>query len=93
LIFEVCDGGPGFDPATLPRVFEAFYQGGSRRPEPGSLGLGLALVQRIARAHGGQAWAKNSPGGGACAAFSIALSEPALPGVIGPAGARAQAAG
>jgi two-component system OmpR family sensor kinase len=73
LIFEVCDRGPGFDPAALPRAFDAFYRGGPRRTEPGSLGLGLALVQRIALAHGGRAWAQNASGGGACVGFGIAL--------------------
>jgi len=74
LIFEVRDAGPGFEPRALPHVFEAFYRAGEReRPGPGSLGLGLALVQRIARAHGGRAWAENLPGGGARVAFSVAL--------------------
>jgi len=58
----------------LPHVFEAFYRKGERdRPAPGSLGLGLTLVQRIARAHGGRAWAENLPAGGARVAFSVAL--------------------
>ncbi|MEO8183250.1 MAG: HAMP domain-containing sensor histidine kinase [Deltaproteobacteria bacterium] len=73
LIFEVRDAGPGFEPRALSRVFEAFYRGGdSGRAGPGSLGLGLALVQRIARAHGGRAWAENV-GGGASVALSVAL--------------------
>jgi signal transduction histidine kinase len=76
LVFEVCDQGPGFDASALPRVFDAFYQGRARRPEQGSLGLGLALVQRIAVAHGGQAWAENVEAGGARVAFSVALPEP-----------------
>lgn len=74
LVFEVCDQGPGFSPEVLSRAFEAFYRSteakGSRH---GSLGLGLALVQRIARAHGGRAWAENVSGGGARVAFSVAL--------------------
>jgi two-component system, OmpR family, sensor kinase len=74
LVFEVHDQGPGFEPQSLPRVFEAFYRAGAAaHSEPGSLGLGLALVRRIARAHGGQAWAANLPAGGACVAFSVSL--------------------
>jgi len=74
LVFEVRDAGPGFEPRILPHVFEAFYRKGERdRPAPGSLGLGLTLVQRIARAHGGRAWAENLPAGGARVAFSVAL--------------------
>jgi two-component system, OmpR family, sensor kinase len=72
LVFEVRDAGPGFADDVLPNVFEAFYRGpGAARGTPGSLGLGLALVRRIARAHGGDAWAANVPEGGALVAFSV----------------------
>jgi signal transduction histidine kinase len=74
LVFEVRDEGPGFPGDVLPRVFEAFYRGpDAPRGPSGSLGLGLALVRRIARAHGGDAWAENLRGGGARVAFSVAL--------------------
>jgi two-component system OmpR family sensor kinase len=73
LVFEVRDGGPGFAADVLPNVFEAFYRGPSvSRAATGSLGLGLSLVRRIARAHGGDAWASNAPDGGALVAFSVA---------------------
>jgi two-component system OmpR family sensor kinase len=72
LVFEVRDAGPGFAADVLPNAFEAFYRGpGAPRKAPGSLGLGLALVRRIARAHGGDAWAENVSGGGALVAFSV----------------------
>jgi two-component system, OmpR family, sensor kinase len=74
LVFEVRDSGPGFPEHVLPKVFEAFYRGPEAPPgTSGSLGLGLALVRRIARAHGGDAWAENLEGGGARVAFSVAL--------------------
>jgi signal transduction histidine kinase len=76
LVFEVCDGGPGFDVKTLPRVFDAFYRASSpNTTDAGSLGLGLALVRRIAQAHGGRAWAENLAAGGARVAFSVSLAE------------------
>jgi two-component system OmpR family sensor kinase len=72
LVFEVRDAGPGFAEDVLPNAFEAFYRGpGAPRKAPGSLGLGLALVRRIAHAHGGDAWAENVSGGGALVAFSV----------------------
>jgi signal transduction histidine kinase len=75
LVFEVCDAGAGFAPETLPRAFDAFYRDGrSSHDQPGSLGLGLALVRRIALAHGGQAWAENMPDVGARVSFSVALA-------------------
>jgi two-component system, OmpR family, sensor kinase len=74
LVFEVRDAGPGFADDVLPNVFEPFYRGtGAARGAAGSLGLGLALVRRIARAHGGDAWARNAPDGGARVAFSVAV--------------------
>lgn len=61
LRFSVEDAGPGFEPEVLEHAFEAFYSGRSSEnaKESGSLGLGLALVARIARAHGGRAYAEN----------------------------------
>jgi signal transduction histidine kinase len=69
LVFEAEDQGPGFEPGTIERVFESFYRG--ERRAGGSLGLGLALVRRIAEAHGGSAWAADRPDGGARVGFSV----------------------
>lgn len=69
LCFEVEDRGPGFGPGETDSAFGAFVQG--REHAGGSLGLGLALVRRIALAHAGQTWARNQAGGGACVGFSV----------------------
>ena len=66
--FEVSDRGPGFSKEDLERAFEPFTRGS--RAE-GSLGLGLSLVARIASAHGGRAYAENSPGGGATVVIEL----------------------
>jgi len=72
LTFRVSDRGPGFTEDSLTRAFERFYQGSQPRHKSGSsLGLGLALVRRIARAHGGDAFARNRDDGGAEVGFSI----------------------
>jgi signal transduction histidine kinase len=64
---EVRDSGPGFAPATLERVFEAFYT-----TKPGGLGLGLSICRSITEAHNGRLWASpNLPRG---ASFQFALS-------------------
>ncbi len=57
---RVLDNGTGISPGDLGRVFDAYFT----RKENG-VGLGLALVRRIAEEHGGSAKASNRPEGGA----------------------------
>lgn len=49
LAIEVCDNGPGFDPAMASRLQEAFYTTKSH-----GTGLGLAVVQAVVNAHQGR---------------------------------------
>ena len=66
LVIEVTDTGPGFPVGYLAHAFERFSRpDGGRSRSGGGAGLGLAIVQAIAAAHGGQATASNRPGGGA----------------------------
>ena len=66
LDIEVRDDGPGFPPGFLPHAFERFRRPDTGRSrDDGGAGLGLAIVQAIASAHGGVAAARNAPGGGA----------------------------
>ncbi len=58
------DAGPGFPPDFLPHAFERFRRADHARAE-GGVGLGLAIVDAIARAHSGRAGARNSADGGA----------------------------
>ena len=51
---EVRDEGPGIPAADLAHVFERFYRGEKTRArEEGGSGLGLSIVQGLARAQGG----------------------------------------
>jgi len=70
---EVRDSGPGFAPAALERVFEAFYT-----TKPGGLGLGLSICWSIIEAHNGRLWASPSAPRGAIFGF-IAPTHPAAP--------------
>jgi PAS domain S-box-containing protein len=63
---EVRDSGPGFAPADLDRVFEAFYT-----TKPGGLGLGLSICRSIIDAHGGRLWAIPCEPQGALFQFTI----------------------
>jgi signal transduction histidine kinase len=72
LDIEVRDEGPGFPRGFLPHAFERFRRPDSGRSrDHGGAGLGLAIVQAIARAHGGTAVARNQPGGGALVALRL----------------------
>jgi signal transduction histidine kinase len=65
LRLTVEDRGPGIAPDDLPHVFEPFFRAPSVIASRihGS-GLGLSLVQAIARAHGGRASVRSEPGRG-----------------------------
>ncbi len=47
----VADNGPGIQDAEKDKVFERFYRGDASRGTPG-VGLGLSLVQAVAKLHG-----------------------------------------
>jgi signal transduction histidine kinase len=67
------DNGPGFPPDIKPRAFERFVRGKHSRGH----GLGLAFVDAIARAHGGNVSISDRPGSGAVIILSLPPS--ALP--------------
>jgi signal transduction histidine kinase len=68
---EVIDSGIGIAPEVLPRIFDAFEQGG--RSDARGLGLGLTISRAIVEQHGGRISA-SSEGSGRGATFVIELS-------------------
>ena len=68
VVIEVDDAGPGVRAERRADAFRAFVPSAG-----GGLGLGLALVSRIAVAHGGGAWIDDRPGGGARVGFAVAV--------------------
>jgi two-component system OmpR family sensor kinase len=55
VVLTVDDEGPGLTPEAHERVFERFYRDdGARSRETGGAGLGLAIVDAITTAHGGE---------------------------------------
>jgi PAS domain S-box-containing protein len=61
----VRDHGRGIDAADHERIFEIFQTRGSQRGGKRGTGIGLAVVRKIAQAHGGSAWVESAPGQGA----------------------------
>jgi two-component system, OmpR family, sensor kinase len=61
---HVTDEGPGIPEDFIDKAFERFSRADAARSRGGT-GLGLAVVDSIARAHGGRAQARNRPEGGA----------------------------
>jgi heavy metal sensor kinase len=62
LNISVADTGSGISQKDLPHIFERFYRGEKSRSTPGS-GLGLSLVQAVAKAHGGYVTVESSING------------------------------
>ncbi|MGH8143230.1 MAG: ATP-binding protein [Steroidobacteraceae bacterium] len=78
---RVRDSGMGISPEHLPHLFEPFYQADSALVHAhGGLGIGLALVRRIAQLHGGSVSAHSAgPGQGSEFLVRLPLAADALP--------------
>jgi len=59
------DGGPGVRPEETERIFDPFYRSPEARAAGAGFGLGLPLLRRVARAHGGEVMVGRSSLGGA----------------------------
>ena len=73
-VVRIQDQGPGIMPEERHRLFRPFERL-SARPTAGekSLGLGLAIAEGIAVAHGGRIWVESDPGQGATFCFTLPL--------------------
>ena len=72
----VVDDGPGIPPDRFAELFNKFVQ--LDRPRGGSgykgTGLGLVISREIIQLNGGQIWAENASGRGACFRFTMPLA-------------------
>jgi signal transduction histidine kinase len=75
---SVRDNGPGVPEAELGSLFRPLFRGSNASRADGH-GLGLAIVQRVVKAHGGDIHAENVDGGG----LRVALQLPLAPATAG----------
>lgn len=67
---SVCDNGPGIPSENQERIFEEHYRL-KRDEDKDGYGIGLALCQRIVRAHYGRIWVDSTTNQGSCFHFTL----------------------
>jgi C4-dicarboxylate-specific signal transduction histidine kinase len=70
VLVSLRDSGPGLDPASLGRLFDAFYT-----TKSSGLGMGLSICHSIIEAHGGRIWAVANEPRGAAFHFTLPLKQ------------------
>jgi signal transduction histidine kinase len=70
--FQVIDDGPGIPAASVPHLFDSFWQ--ARLSDRRGVGLGLTIAKGIVEAHGGRMWVESSVGEGSTFHFTLPLA-------------------
>ena len=89
-VLDVADHGPGIAPERRREALRPFSRLDDARTRTGSVGLGLALAEAIARAHGGSLELRQADSGGLCVRVRLPCRKPPSgrirPRVARPAG-------
>lgn len=85
VVLWVHDEGPGIPPEEQVAVFDRFERGGASRRSTTGAGLGLAIVEAVARGHGGEVALDSEPG---ATTFRIVLPLTVLAESLGVHGPR-----
>jgi CheY-like chemotaxis protein len=93
LILQVWDSGIGISPASLPHIFDEFYQVQTNRPlEPHQrkgLGLGLSIVKRLADLLDAPLTVQSRPGHGTVFTLEVPVGRAPRSPALAPAGGAA----
>lgn len=76
LVITISDDGPGISPGSLDEIYKVFQTG---RTDTAGFGLGLAIVQQAADAHGGSVHVEVPQRGGCRFKLAIPLVSNAIP--------------
>lgn len=79
VLVQVTDSGIGMDEEELSHLFEDFYRSPKVKKKFDGTGLGLAVVERIVRAHHGLVWAESTPNEGTSFFVSIPVGRMSQP--------------
>lgn len=71
--FTVQDDGVGIDPDHQDQIFDLFEQLDYDKRNTGSVGMGLALCERIIDRHDGDIWVDSEPGNGTTISFTLPI--------------------
>ena len=79
-VLEVIDTGTGIAASELPRIFDRFHrvEGAKSRTHEGT-GIGLALVQELAKMHGGDVKTESTEGRGSTFEVTVPFGTAHLP--------------
>ncbi|MDH2434182.1 HAMP domain-containing sensor histidine kinase [Pokkaliibacter sp. MBI-7] len=72
--FSIADQGPGVEPEALEHLFKPFYRTDQARQTGSGYGIGLSIVERVIRFHGGSVVARNAQPSG----LAVVASFPTL---------------
>lgn len=75
---SICDDGPGIPIENQKSIFEERFRL-KRDESKDGYGIGLALCQRVVRAHYGQIWVDSEPNHGSCFHFTLPVFRSNLP--------------
>jgi len=73
IVLDIADRGPGIPADQVDRLKRPFIRGESARTDATGAGLGLAIVERIARMHGGTFDLQSRDGGGTLARVTLPI--------------------